>query len=80
MKYLNFKKANFQVMVKFFQVLFLVAAIVLLVLNVIHFNKYRESKKQPDAKLHSIKWFDFILTSLVALGCALNIIIEWISK
>jgi hypothetical protein len=67
-------------MVKFFQVLFLIASIVLIVLNVIHFNKYRESKNHPDAKPHSIKWFDFILTSLVALGCALNIIIAWISS
>ena len=67
-------------MIKFFQVLFLVAAIVLIVLNIIHYNKYREAKRHPDAKPHPIRWFDFILTSLVALGCALNIIIAWISK
>lgn len=67
-------------MVRYFQVLFLVAAIVLIVLNVIHFNKYQESRRHPDAKPHPIKWFDFILTSLVALGCALNIIISWINS
>lgn len=66
-------------MIKFFQVMFLVAAIVLLVLNVIKYNKYAEGKKEGHTP-HPIKWFDFILTSLVALGCALNIIIGWISK
>lgn len=67
-------------MIKFFQVLFLVASIVLIVLNVIRFNKYRESKQHPGAIPHPIKWFDFILTSLVAVGCALNIIITWLSS
>ena len=67
-------------MVMFFQIMFLVAAIVLLVLNVIHYNKYIESKKHPDTKPHPIRWFDFILTSLVAIGCALNIIIELLKK
>ena len=67
-------------MIKFFQVLFLVAAIVLIVLNVIHYNKYMEAKRHPDDIPHPIRWFDFILTSLVALGCALNIIIGWISN
>ena len=67
-------------MIKFFQVLFLVASIVLLVLNILDYNKYAESKRHPDAKPHPIKWFNIILTSLVAMGCALNIIITWISK
>ncbi|MBS1620070.1 MAG: hypothetical protein JST10_02670 [Bacteroidetes bacterium] len=67
-------------MIKFFQILFLVASIILMVLNVIKFNKYRDSKQQPSTPPHPIKWFDFILTSLVALGCALNIIITWISS
>ena len=67
-------------MIKFFQVLFLVASIVLIVLNIIEFNKYSEAKKHPDAVPHPIRWFSFILTSLVALGCALNIIIGWISS
>jgi hypothetical protein len=67
-------------MIKFFQVLFLVASIVLLVLNILDYNKYAESKRHPEAKPHPIKWFNLILTSLVALGCALNIIIGWVSK
>ena len=67
-------------MIKFFQILFLTASVVLLVLNVIQYNKYAESKKYPEAKVHAISWFNFILTSLVALGCALNIIISWLSK
>jgi len=67
-------------MINFFQVLFLVAAIVLLVLNVLDYNKYAESKRHPDAQKHPIKWFNIILTSLVAIGCAINIIVRWISK
>ena len=67
-------------MINFFQVLFLVASIVLIVLNVLDYNKHIESKKHPEAKPHPIKWFNLILTSLVAIGCALNIIIGWISK
>jgi len=66
-------------MIKFFQVLFLVAATVLIVLNILKYNRYVEGKKLGHTP-HPIKWFDFILTSLVALGCALNIIITWISK
>ncbi|HVT84703.1 MAG TPA: hypothetical protein VHD35_05855 [Chitinophagaceae bacterium] len=67
-------------MIQFFQILFLVASIVLIVLNVIHFNKYRESKLHPDAIPHPIRWFDFILTSLVAVGCAITTIIGLLKK
>ena len=67
-------------MIQFFQVLFLMAAVVLMVLNVLEFNKWQEGRKEGSIKPHPIKWFNFILTSLVALGCALNIIIQWISK
>ena len=69
-------------MVTFFQVLFFTCAIVLIVLNVLEFNKYRESRriKVDGYTPHSIRWFNFILTSVVALGCALNIVIQWISK
>ena len=67
-------------MIQFFQVLFFSAAVVLIVLNVLDFNKYREGKKEGSTKPHPVKWFDFILTSLVALGCVLNILIAWIKK
>lgn len=67
-------------MIQFFQVLFLIAAAVLIVLNVIDFSKWQESKKEGSSKPHPMKWFNFILTSLVAVGCVLNIIIGWISK
>jgi hypothetical protein len=67
-------------MIQFFQVVFLMAAVVLIVLNVLEFNKWQEGRKEGSIKPHPIKWFNFILTSLVALGCALNIIIQWISK
>jgi len=65
-------------MIKFFQVIFFSAGIVLIVLNVLEFNKYTESKKEGATKPHPIKWFPFILTSLVAIGCVLNILIAWI--
>ncbi len=67
-------------MIQFFQVLFLVAAIVVIVINVLEFNKWQESKKEGSIKPHPIKWFNFVLTSLVALGCALNVIIQWITR
>jgi phosphoglycerol transferase MdoB-like AlkP superfamily enzyme len=67
-------------MIQFFQVLFLIAAIILIVLNVLDFNKWQDSKKEGSAKPHPIKWFNFVLTSVVALGCVLNIIVAWIKK
>jgi hypothetical protein len=67
-------------MIKFFQVLFLIASVILIVINVLDFKKWEEGKKEGSTKPHPIKWFNFILTSLVAVGCALNIIIQWISK
>jgi hypothetical protein len=67
-------------MIQFFQVVFLIASVVLIVLNVLDFNKWREARKEGSTKPHPIKWFNFILTSLVALGCVLNIIVAWISK
>lgn len=65
-------------MIKFFQVLFFSASIVLIVLNVIEYNKWQEGRKEGSTKPHPIRWFNFILTSLVALGCVLNILIAWI--
>jgi hypothetical protein len=67
-------------MVKFFQIIFLLASVILIVINVLEFNKWQDGKKEGSTKPHPIKWFYFILTSLVAVGCALNIIIQWISK
>ena len=67
-------------MIQFFQVLFLIAAVILIVVNVLEFKKWEDGKKEGSTKPHPIKWFSFILTSLVAVGCALNIIIQWISK
>jgi hypothetical protein len=64
-------------MIQFFQVLFFTAAVVLIVLNVLQFNKYQEGKKAGGTS-HPIKWFNFILTSLVAIGCVLNILITWL--
>ncbi len=67
-------------MVKFFQIIFFTAAVVLVVLNVLEYIKWKESKKEGSAKPYPMRWFYFILTSLVALGCVLNILISWISK
>ena len=69
-------------MIRFFQVLFFTAAVVLIVLNVLEFNKYQERKKikTEGYTTHPIRWFTFILTSLVAVGLILNILVRWISK
>ena len=71
---------NLMVMVTFFQVIFFIASLVLLVMNFLDFSKWNESRKSGTVKTHSIRWFNFILTSLVALGCFLNILVNWISK
>jgi hypothetical protein len=52
----------------------LIAAVVLIVLNVLEFNKWQEGKKEGSTKPHPIKWFPFILTSWWP-GCVLNIIV-----
>ena len=67
-------------MIQFFQVLFLIASVVLIVINVLEFKKWDDGKKEGSIKPHPIKWFSFVLTSIVAVGCALNIVIQWISK
>lgn len=67
-------------MIQFFQLVFLIAAIILIVLNVLDFNKWQEGKKEGSTKPHPIKWFSFVLASLVALGCLLNIIVAWFKK
>lgn len=46
-------------MIQFFQVLFFTAAIVLIVINVLDFNKYQEGKKEGSTKPHPIKWVHF---------------------
>ena len=66
-------------MIQFFQVLFFSAAVVLIVINVLQFNKYQEGKK-AGTSFQPIKWFNFVITSLVAIGCVLNILVGWISK
>ena len=65
-------------MIKFFQVLFFSAAVILIILNVIEFKKWEAGRKEGSTKPHPIKWFSFILTSLIAVGCVLNILIAWI--
>ena len=52
-------------MIKFFQVLFLIAAVILIIINVLEYKKWEEGKKEGSTKPHPIRWFNFILTSLV---------------
>ncbi|MBK7562706.1 MAG: hypothetical protein IPP43_03730 [Chitinophagaceae bacterium] len=66
--------------IKFFQIVFLLASVILIVINVLEFNKWQEGRKEGSTKPYPIRWFNFILTSIVAVGCTLNIIIQWISK
>ena len=63
----------------FFQVLFLVASIILIVVNVGEYNRWSESRREASVRPYPIKWTNFVLTSLVAVGCVLNIVIGWIS-
>ena len=65
-------------MAHFFQTLFLIASIIVIVLNVLEFNKWQEGRKEGSTKPHPIKWFSFIISSLVEIGCALNIIIWFV--
>jgi hypothetical protein len=67
-------------MIKFFQVLFLTSSVILIVLNVLEFIKWQDGRKEASTKPHPIKWFPFILTSIAAVGCTLNVIIWLISK
>jgi len=67
-------------MIQFFQVIFLMASVIVIVLNIVEFNKWQESRKEGNVKPYTIRWFNFILVSLVALGCLLNILVQWISK
>ena len=64
----------------FFQVIFLVASVIVIVINVGEYQKWQESRKEGSVRPYAMKWFNFVLTSLVALGCLLNIIVGWISK
>ena len=77
-KKVNFTGTNQSPMIKFFQVLFFTASIVSIVLNVIEYNKWQEARKEGSTKPYPIRWFGFIVSSLVALGCMLNILISWI--
>lgn len=65
-------------MLYFFQTVFLVASIVVIVLNVLEYNKWQEGRQEGSTKPYPIKWVNFIISSLVALGCALNVIIWFI--
>ncbi|MBL0234421.1 MAG: hypothetical protein IPQ08_12235 [Chitinophagaceae bacterium] len=65
-------------MIKIFQVIFFAAAVYSIILQVMEFNKWREASKEGSVKPYPIQWFRFILQSLVAIGCALNILISWI--
>jgi hypothetical protein len=67
-------------MIKLFQVIFFSAGLIVIVINALEFNRYTESKKEGNMKPHPIKWFPFIITSLAAIGCVLQILITWINN
>jgi hypothetical protein len=67
-------------MIQFFQVIFLMASVAVIVVNIGEYNKWQEGRKEGSVRPYPVKWFNFILTSLVAVGCALNILVQWISK
>lgn len=67
-------------MIQFFQVLFFSASLVLLVMHVMEFQRWQAARKADKTKTYPIRWFRFILGSLAAIGCLLNILISWISK
>ncbi len=66
-------------LVLFFQIVFLIASVIVIVLNVGEYNKWQEARKEGSIRPYPIKWFNFILISWVAVGCLLNIIVGWIS-
>jgi hypothetical protein len=67
-------------MIQFFQVIFLMASVAVIVININEFSKWQESRKEGSVKPYYMKWFPFVLTSLVAVGCLLNILVQWMSK
>ena len=67
-------------MITFFQVLFFLASIILIVLNILDLRKYLDHKKEAGKLPHRINWLMFVLTSLVAIGCFLNILVLWVKK
>lgn len=67
-------------MVQFFQVLFLLGAVIILVQNFLEFQKWQEGQKQGALRKPQVKWLHFILTSVVAIGCIINVIAAWVNK
>ena len=63
-------------MIQFFQVLFLIAAVILIVLNVLEYNKWQEGKKEGSTKPHPIQMVQFYSHLLLRWG-VLNIIVAW---
>lgn len=67
-------------MVLFLQLLFMAAAVVQLVLNVQTYTKWQESRREGATRPYPIKWFPFLLTTFLAIGCLVNVMIVLIRK
>lgn len=67
-------------MITFFQVLFFICSIILIILNIFDLRSYLEKKKDPKGIPFRLNWLYFLITSLVALGCFLNILVGWAKK
>jgi hypothetical protein len=67
-------------MVQFLQIIFFSAYIVQIVLNVQVYQNYTESKSKPKEQRYPIRWFSFILTSIISIALLIDIVIHWINK
>lgn len=65
-------------MTQFFEVVFFISAIILIVLNILQLDKFNESRKKGIPI--PFKWFQFIISSLAAIGCLVNVIAYWINN
>lgn len=84
-KLFSFKVENYKLkirqesfMLKFFQIIFFTAAVISIVLNSMEFNKWQHARKEGSVNPYPLKWFNFILNSVVSVGCALSILFTWI--
>ena len=67
-------------MIAFFQVLFFLCSIILIVLNIFDLRRYLEQRKDTKGIPYRLNWLYFLVTTLTALGCFLNILVLWVKK
>lgn len=67
-------------MIAFFQVLFFLCSIILIVLNIFDLRRYLEHRRDTKGVPYRLNRLYFLITSLVAIGCFLNILVGWVKK